>query len=432
MSCATTKLDVTLIGGGMITEVQILPSLYHLQRLGVIGDISICALNAAPLKVLAESGTLTKGFPGHSFTPYPDFNKVDPDENFPDLYREVLANAKPHHLAVVAVPDQLHYGIINAALESDQHIMTVKPLVLEYQQAEEIEQEAYEKGLVVGVEYHKRFDDRNLIARRRYRAGELGEFRVGQAHLVEPWYYRHSNFQNWCTVQNSDMFSYIACHYIDIVHFVTGCLPTEVSVYGIVDKYPNGNEGFLWTDGRVIWDNGACLSVLNGMGYPDVGAGGNSQGLYLFAQGKEDGGIIFHSDQYRGVKHSLVTKGSDPGDTFYNEPNPDYFQFVDIGGGGLAPVGYGYRSIDYICRAVQRVNAETSALAPEAALAKRQELLKALDQEGIMATPANSKYNELVMEAGRMSILNGGRPAVIQYGDEAGVRFKEVADYQTY
>ena len=28
---------------------------------------------------------------------------------------------------------------------------------------------------------------------------------------------------------------------------------------------------------------------------------------------------------------------------------------------------------------------------------------------GIMATPANSSYNELVVEAGRESILNGGR-----------------------
>ena len=34
---------VCIVGGGMITQVQILPSLYHLQRLGLIGDIDICA-----------------------------------------------------------------------------------------------------------------------------------------------------------------------------------------------------------------------------------------------------------------------------------------------------------------------------------------------------------------------------------------------------
>jgi hypothetical protein len=34
---------------------------------------------------------------------------------------------------------------------------------------------------------------------------------------------------------------------------------------------------------------------------------------------------------------------------------------------------------------------------------------------GHLATPANSSYNELVIEAGRASILNGGREAVIEY-----------------
>ena len=432
MSGTDGKLEVTLIGGGMITADQILPSLYHLQRLGTLGGISICALNGAPLKALADDVMLAKGFPGQSFTPYPDFNKVGLDKPFPDLFKDVLAKAPPRHLAVVAVPDQLHYGVIKAALEHDQHVLTVKPLVLKYDQAEELEALAYEKGLVVGVEYHKRFDDRALIARRRYRAGEFGEFRVGQAHLVEPWLYRHSNFQNWCTVQNSDMFSYIACHYIDLVHFITGLLPVEVSVYGIVDQYPNGADGFLWTDGRVIWDNGACLSVLNGMGYPNAGAGGNSQGLYLFCQGQEEGGIIYHSDQYRGIKHSVVVKGTGPNDTYYNEPNPDYLQLVNVGGEGLVPVGYGYRSIEHICRAVKRVNDTTAGLDPTVALARRREMLRELDEEGVMATPANSKYNELVMEAGRLSILNDGRPAVIEHGERAGVRFKEVSEFRTY
>jgi hypothetical protein len=42
---------------------------------------------------------------------------------------------------------------------------------------------------------------------------------------------------------------------------------------------------------------------------------------------------------------------------------------------------------------------------------------------GIMATPANSAYNALVTEAGRLSILNGGREVVIHYGKNARVAF---------
>ena len=40
-------------------------------------------------------------------------------------------------------------------------------------------------------------------------------------------------------------------------------------------------------------------------------------------------------------------------------------------------------------------------------------MLEAVDQAGIMATPANSRYNELVIEAARRSIRSGGREAVL-------------------
>ena len=42
-------------------------------------------------------------------------------------------------------------------------------------------------------------------------------------------------------------------------------------------------------------------------------------------------------------------------------------------------------------------------------LASRQRLLREFDAAGLMATPANSSYNELVIEAARESILAGGR-----------------------
>src|SRR5207253_1909680 len=179
----------------------------------------------------------------------------------------------PRQIVVVAVPDQLHNQVILAALRHDQHVCTVKPLVLSHHEAQEIEREAYARGLVVGIEYHKRFDDRSLMARRRYREGRFGEFRLGTACLLEKWYYRHSNFQNWCTTGNSDAFTYIGCHYVDLVHFITGLLPARVSVYGIVDKYPNGKSGYLWTDARVIWNNGACLNIQNSLSFPDAAPG---------------------------------------------------------------------------------------------------------------------------------------------------------------
>ena len=305
-----------------------------------------------------------------------------------------------------------------AALKADQHILVVKPLVLKHSQAEEIAQEARRRGLVVGVEYHKRFDVRNLMARRQYRAGRLGNFRLGQAHLHEPYYYRDSNFQNWCTCENSDMFTYVGCHYVDLVAFITGLKPVAVSVLGIRDKYPNGREGFLWTDARVIWENGAVLNVMDAIGYPSGAAGGNSQSMVLWCQGDRDAALLSHCDQFRGVKAHFNAIDGAPGETLYAEPNPDYFQMLDVGGEGLEPTGYGHRSAEFILRACAAAGRMTG-------LADRQQYLDRLDAEGIMATPRNSDYNELVIEAGRMSILNGGREVEIVYGEKPGVKFRQ-------
>ncbi|HOL50283.1 MAG TPA: Gfo/Idh/MocA family oxidoreductase, partial [bacterium] len=214
------KLDVTIVGGGMITNDLLLPAIYHLQRTGIVDSIQICALNSAPLKYLRDNPELQQAFPGQSFTPYPDFSEPE-QKNYPELYRDVISKMKPRQVVVVAMPDNLHYEVVIEALKHNQHVLCVKPLVLKYTQAAEIEEIVKEKGLFVGVEYHKRFDRRSLMARRAYRLGQFGEFAMGDAKLIEPYYYRHSNFQNWFTVDRTDPFVYIGCHYVDLVYFIT-------------------------------------------------------------------------------------------------------------------------------------------------------------------------------------------------------------------
>ena len=55
---------------------------------------------------------------------------------------------------------------------------------------------------------------------------------------------------------------------------------------------------------------------------------------------------------------------------------------------------------------------------PEAALAKRREMIEAVDAQGLIATPANSYINELVVEAARASILADAAPVRIVYGSQ--------------
>ncbi len=409
----TAPVQVTVIGGGMITRDQILPSLYQLQRKGDVGEISICALSSAPLSQLASDPAFSEAFPGQSFIAYPDLG-IPGDQQFPEIYREVVAAMPPGSLVVAAVPDQLHYEVIRFALDFNQHVLTVKPLVLKYTEATEIERIALEKGLFVGVEYHKRFDRRSLEARRQYRAGRLGEFRCGESKLVEPWYYRHSNFQNWFTRENTDPFTYVGCHYVDLVWFITGLKPVEVSVRGVEGKFPNGNTGFLWAHGRVAWENGALLGVLTGLGYPDEGAGTNDQGMVLYGEGPDCGTIIDHNDQFRGCSYAYSDKQAGAAFRFVN---PDYFKLVPSQGPGLKPVGYGFDSIEANVHAAIRVRSAGRDLE------ERRRIIREIDDKGIIATPANSSINELVTEAVRMSILAEGKPAMIDWSGIPSVKY---------
>lgn len=416
------RVDVTIVGGGMITHDLILPSVYHLQRTGVVGDIHVCALNNPPLKELKESAEIREAFPGCDFTPHPSLSE-DPSGNFPELYKEVLSSMKPRQAVIVAMPDQLHYQVVRDALERNQHVLCVKPLVLTYDHAEEIKDMAYERGLFVGVEYHKRFDRRSLMAKRQYGLGHFGQFIMGEAKMIEPYFYRSSNFQNWFTTDKTDPFVYVGCHYVDLVYYITGLRPVELSVSGIKGRFPNGNEGYMWANGRVRYENGAILSVIDGLGYPDDGAGSNEQCLQMFFEADGQTGMIKHNDQFRGVIHSYIDSMGTAGSK-YNFVSPDFYKLVPWEGDGYKPVGYGFESVAATINTIHRVEQTVDGTSPEEATRESQRIIKEVDEKGIIATPANSYINELVVEAARMSILADGLPAKITYGDHPSVSLR--------
>ncbi len=404
---AQKPLELTIIGAGMIVNDLLLPSALHLQRLGAVGEITVCDMRVSALRALKESKDILEAFPGQDFKTCPELGEGDSSD--PAVYRRILEKKAPYGIVVVALPDQLHYRVVKDVLQYNQHILCVKPLVLKYEQAIELEDEAFRRGCFVGVEYHKRFDRRALLARKHYRAGDLGDFALGESKLIEPYYYRHSNFQNWFTCENTDPFVYVGCHYVDLVCFITGLKPAAVSVSGRKGIFPNGKEGYMWTNGRVIFENGGILSVNNGLGYPDDSAGGNDQGLVMYFDGDDCAGLLAHDDHMRGVEYGFAANQKKR----FQYINPDFYRVVPWEGNGLKPIGYGFESVAATITTASRIEAKVAAGGD--ALAIRQQAILEADEKGLIATPKNSSYNELVQEAARLSILNGGDVAVIDY-----------------
>ena len=95
--------------------------------------------------------------------------------------------------------------------------------------------------------------------------------------------------------------------------------------------------------------------------------------------------------------------------------SPNFYRLVPWEGPGYKPMGYGYESVAGITLAIHRLECAAAGLPPEAALAKRRELIREVDAQGLIATPANSHINELVVEAARASILTDAKPVSIRY-----------------
>jgi hypothetical protein len=84
-------------------------------------------------------------------------------------------------------------------------------------------------------------------------------------------------------------------------------------------------------------------------------------------------------------------------------------QFVPWEGEGFRPEGYGYKSVSSIVETAQFIEGSCYGLPDNQACAARQERLKQIDAMGLLATPRNSVENELIIEAARKSICDGGR-----------------------
>ena len=298
----------------MITHDQILPSLYHLQRWAPIGPIQDLRLELGPVAGVGRRETFARAFPGQTFEPLPragraaraDVSRIVPRGDCRPAAAEPGGGGRARPIPRSGDPRR-PWG-------TDQHVLTVKPLVLQYaagggdREACPGEGPAGGRGIPQAVRPPRRWTPGG-----QYRAGRFGEFRCGEAKLIEPYYYRHSNFQNWFTRENSDPFTYIGCHYVDLVYFITGLRPVEVSVRGVEGAFPNGNVGYLWSAGQVrVGKRGRAERRSTGWAIPTKAPGTNDQGLCMFCEGTDCGGLIRHDDQFRGVSHGYVDHRSAP------------------------------------------------------------------------------------------------------------------------
>jgi predicted dehydrogenase len=414
--------QIGVIGSGMIMEDQNGPAIAQMVCRGVLGQVHIAAQGSASLRKLLGHSWWRARFPelpGGWVKTYPAL-EADPDVRRPDYYRDMFRALPRGSIVLIATPDATHVALILEALEAGFHVVTVKSLCDSYAGSVRIRDRARERGLFVGIDFHKRWDYRALVARERWHKGDFGLPRAARATMIEsdPYIRAGSPFDKHFVPETSDPATYVGCHYVDQFGWLTSLRPAQVATSGVLGHFESGTRCYSWAATQLTYD-GCVLQLINGLQHAADHRGRNHQGLEIWGYNPRDGrGTYFcHHDHLRGMDY-VFCRDHNPGRT--TDAGSDYVGFVPRADGspGREMVGYGWRAIESLVAAALRVEAAGD-------LPARRRLLAEIDAADLIPTPENTAYLGLVYEAMRKSIQEDGHPVVIDY-DRGATAYRTV------
>jgi predicted dehydrogenase len=255
-------------------------------------------------------------------------------------WRDVLRSFADLDVLAVATPDQLHAEVILAALKAGVHVITEKPMCLDIAEADRIIELAKARNRIVAVDMHKRYDPDHLRIREEIRQ-RIGEPLYGAAYLEEPLEVSTRTFK-W--VEQSDPFSYVGTHWVDLIYHYYGSKPVSLTAVGQKKRLArDGINAYDAVQVRVDFANGMSIHFHNNwITPPDFEAPVNQGHEIVGTDGK-----IESDQQYRGLRWWTRGGGS-------RTANNHFTRDVKRPDGSAAYVGYGVDSLTVglaaICR----------------------------------------------------------------------------------
>ncbi|MGB0582846.1 MAG: Gfo/Idh/MocA family protein [Limisphaerales bacterium] len=342
------RIKLALVGAGMFGGDVHLRAYADLQRFGIAGQLARVGLDehsrelAAVEFDLVAVATRSEASARKSAEHFKSISGHEPrcfhgDEPWNDILKEI----PDLDVMAVATPDHLHTPVILAALEKGVHVVTEKPMCLSLDEADEIIQLAQEKGLIVAVDMHKRYDPDHLRIRDDI-AKRIGDPLYGAAYLEEPLEVSTSTFK-W--VEDSDPFSYVGPHWTDLIHHYFGSLPVSLTAVGQKKRLVRqGIDAYDSVQVRVDYANGMSIYYHNNWITPEDFEGPVNQGHEIVgADGK-----VESDQQYRGFRFWNAGGGC-------RTSNNHFTRDVVRPDGTQAYIGYGVDSITTslvaVCRA---------------------------------------------------------------------------------
>lgn len=361
------KLSVLIIGNGHYTSGStvvegesetdkdfgvVLPAVFELHKQGLINKIFLAARQGSKFIKLKNKLKIMKN----------DFGwdvdiKLFPEDNRSDdfAYLKALNKVPKPAVAIIATPDHLHKKIILDVFKKDLHFLVVKPAVTSLNELDEVINAQAKFKKLGFVDYHKVYDDANLILKQNIEKNVYGKIQHIYTKMTQKRIMLDI-FKNWIGKKKNNVNHYLGSHYIHLVGFITKAVPINVRAicqYGVAKKeYGIDTPDLIET--QIIWQTKQKEQFTSyhiaGWGDPVETAGMTYQELHMITTS----GHIESDQRFRGLEWTIENKG-------HTIINPYFFNLhkqlngeLDLGG------EYGFKSIkNFIIAALEVENGGT-------------------------------------------------------------------------
>jgi len=202
-------------------------------------SITVCATAAENALVVSEAAARIRKSLGMSRA----VNYIAYDGTGPGLGR--LAQTSNIDVAIVSTPDHLHFDQVRTLIDLGIHCLCVKPLVPTTAQHATLVALAYQRSVYGAIEFHKRWDESNLFARKMVREHQLGRLHNISVDYSQRLLIPCEVFSKW--VKYTNIFQYLGVHYVDLVLWLTDAVPIRLCC--------RGTSGALKERGIETWDS---------------------------------------------------------------------------------------------------------------------------------------------------------------------------------
>ena len=223
---------VGVIGGGIWGNYHLLAA-KHLEN---EGKAQLVAL-ATRTEVSASKQSVAFSIPG-----YTDYRRMIDEQDLDAV--------------TICTPDHLHREMTLYALERGKHVLVEKPMDLTTRGCREMVDLAEREGLLLQVDYHKRYDPYNIDLHQKVRGGKIGEPYYAYAYMEDKIIVPTQWLKAWAA--ESTPFWFIGVHKYDLVRWITGREAIAV--------FAHGRKGKLTSLGIDTYDAvSACIEMEGGL-----------------------------------------------------------------------------------------------------------------------------------------------------------------------